>query len=92
MSVKRYTALVFVPAGRYTSLRVVIGPGDGHNWWCVLCPPLCTSFSEEERREDFIDAGFTSDEYRLINNSSGTKYRVRFRILEILSEVFGFDY
>lgn len=30
-----------VPAGRYESLRVIIGEGDGNNWWCVLFPPLC---------------------------------------------------
>lgn len=30
-----------VPAGRYRALRVVLGPGEGHNWWCVLYPSLC---------------------------------------------------
>ncbi|HYH01564.1 MAG TPA: stage II sporulation protein R [Bacillota bacterium] len=28
-------------AGQYKGLRVVIGEGKGHNWWCVLYPPLC---------------------------------------------------
>ena len=32
------------------------------------------------------------DEYSLIRQDSGTKYKVRFKILEILAEVFGFDY
>ena len=30
-----------VPAGRYRALRVVLGEGRGHNWWCVLYPSLC---------------------------------------------------
>ena len=30
-----------VPAGRYRALRVVIGAGEGRNWWCVLYPSLC---------------------------------------------------
>ena len=30
-----------LPAGQYTSLRVVLGNGAGHNWWCVVYPPLC---------------------------------------------------
>jgi len=81
-----------LPAGEYTSLRVVIGEGGGHNWWCVLFPPLCTAASEKEREDDFLAAGFTTEQYRLIENSSGSKYKVRFKILEILSEVFGFDY
>ncbi|MZP29650.1 stage II sporulation protein R [Heliobacterium undosum] len=31
------------PAGEYEALRVVIGGGQGANWWCVLYPPLCLS-------------------------------------------------
>ena len=30
-----------VPAGKYRALRVVVGEGRGHNWWCVLYPTLC---------------------------------------------------
>ncbi|NDI36855.1 stage II sporulation protein R [Chengkuizengella sediminis] len=29
------------PAGDYEALRVIIGEGQGQNWWCVLFPPLC---------------------------------------------------
>ena len=32
---------LFVPAGAYRALRVTIGAGEGHNWWCVLYPSLC---------------------------------------------------
>jgi len=31
----------FYPAGRYEALRIVLGEGKGHNWWCVMFPPLC---------------------------------------------------
>lgn len=37
---RSYAELV-VPAGEYDALRVVLGAGAGHNWWCVLFPPLC---------------------------------------------------
>lgn len=37
---KSYGSLV-LPAGDYEALRVVIGKGQGSNWWCVLFPPLC---------------------------------------------------
>lgn len=87
----RYYEGFTLPAGNYTSLRVVIGEGEGHNWWCVLFPPLCRTVGEK-REEEFIEAGFTSEQYRLINNNSGSKYKIRFKILEILAEVFGFDY
>ena len=29
------------PAGKYRALRLKLGNGEGHNWWCVLFPPLC---------------------------------------------------
>ena len=32
---------VRVPAGEYRALRITIGSGEGHNWWCVLYPNLC---------------------------------------------------
>ena len=36
-----------VPAGNYRALRIVIGEGEGHNWWCVMFPPLCLGAVEE---------------------------------------------
>lgn len=32
---------VTLPPGKYRALRVVLGKGDGKNWWCVMFPPLC---------------------------------------------------
>jgi len=43
------------PAGRYEMLRIVLGAGQGHNFWCVLFPSLCFQESEncsEARSED----------------------------------------
>jgi stage II sporulation protein R len=37
---KTYGSILF-PAGNYEALKIVIGSGQGHNWWCVLFPPLC---------------------------------------------------
>ena len=36
-----------VPAGEYRALRVIIGDGQGQNWWCVLYPDLCLSADED---------------------------------------------
>ena len=30
-----------MPAGNYESLKIVLGSGRGHNWFCVLYPDLC---------------------------------------------------
>ncbi len=37
---RTYNGVLF-PAGAYDALRIVLGDGVGHNWWCVLFPPLC---------------------------------------------------
>ena len=86
----RYYENFTLPAGEYTSLRVILGEGGGQNWWCVLFPQLCTEqASEDSFREECIAAGFTADQYQLIRRESGVKYKIRFRILEILSELTG---
>lgn len=38
--VRVYGPLTF-PEGKYQSLRIVLGEGEGRNWWCCLFPPLC---------------------------------------------------
>ena len=37
---RTYNGTLF-PAGPYDALQIVLGDGAGHNWWCVLFPPLC---------------------------------------------------
>ena len=38
---------ITVPAGEYDALRILIGEGEGRNWWCVMFPPLCLGAVEE---------------------------------------------
>lgn len=37
---KNYNGVAF-PAGNYQALKIELGSGAGHNWWCVMFPPLC---------------------------------------------------
>ena len=46
-----------LPAGIYESLRVVIGEGQGKNWWCVAFPSLCMGATSEEFEEVAQTAG-----------------------------------
>ncbi len=78
-----------LPAGEYTSLRIKIGKAEGKNWWCVLFPSVCTGFAKDEN--EYTAVGFTPSEYRIITEKS-KGWRVRFRILEVLSEIVGFEY
>ncbi len=68
-----------LPAGYYTSMRVLLGEGEGKNWWCVMYPPLCLDAATEP-----IRSGYTVNEETLISG----KYVVKFKILEMLSASF----
>ncbi len=69
-----------LPAGTYTSLRVKIGKAAGHNWWCVVFPPVCAAASMEETAAAAV--GLTEDQISLITRDSGG-YVVKFRLLEL---------
>ncbi len=74
-----------LPKGRYTSLRIIIDEGKGKNWWCVMFPPLCLDIATEIAPADDGVIDYTKDEINLITNE---KYKVKFKILELLSDAF----
>ena len=87
---RTYESCAF-PAGTYVSLRVLIGEGEGQNWWCCLFPPLCLSAAtaKQDNEDAFIQVGLTKDQYGIITETGKTKYKVRFKLLEVLEDWFG---
>ena len=71
-----------LPAGRYQSLRVTLGEGAGHNWWCVVFPPLCLTAAESEAAFEELDG-----EPRAIISSDGGGVQFKFRLLELWGEL-----
>ena len=69
-----------MPAGWYDALRVIIGEGKGHNWWCVLYPPLCIPAAEKLPEDVF------SDEERALLESE-PKYEARFFLVELFEKI-----
>lgn len=85
---REYDAYTF-PAGRYRSLRVVIGEGEGKNWWCVLYPPLCLGMATGTAPEDdSIAVGLSPGEYEVITGGDKGGYRLKFKALELLEGIF----
>ena len=70
-----------LPAGRYRSLRVVLGEGQGRNWWCIVFPPVCLPAVQ---REALLQA-MNPEDYALITREEG--WQIRFRILELWGEL-----
>lgn len=71
-----------LPAGNYLALQVVIGEGEGKNWWCVVFPPLCTAAAAEVPASA-LAAGFSEEEVRLITEED-RGYVLKFKTLEWL--------
>ena len=82
--VKNYGSYTF-PAGDYEALRIVIGEGNGHNWWCVLYPNMCFKGTVYEVVEDEackeLKEVLSPKEYETVFNKGN--YEIRFKILEI---------
>ena len=70
-----------LPSGEYLALRIVLGDGQGQNWWCVVFPPLCTAASADWS-EAAIDAGLEADDVSLITREN-TQYVLKFRSVEL---------
>lgn len=70
-----------LPAGTYRSLQVILGAGVGHNWWCVVYPPLCVGSVSEESVETSASGVLSEDQISLISGQDG-EYVLRFKVLE----------
>ena len=79
---KRYEGFT-LPAGKYESLRITLGEGKGHNWWCIVFPPVCLSASQS----DTVERQLGEEDFRLISEGEG--YELRFRVLELWGELIG---
>ena len=73
-------------AGIYESLRVTIGEGEGHNWWCVVFPSICLTASMDELELAAQTAGFSDGEIRLITGAD-EGFVLKFRALELLQRL-----
>lgn len=73
-----------LPAGTYQALRIELGAGEGHNWWCVLFPNLCLA-SESELSETAMAQGLTEEDVALLEREGS--YEIRFRCVELWEEL-----
>ena len=76
-----------LPAGKYLALRVVLGEGEGHNWWCVVFPPLCAE-TTSSLSQTAMAAGLTEEEVALITESDG--YQLKFKAVELWEKLMAY--
>lgn len=66
-----------LPAGTYTAVKVEIGEAMGHNWWCIMFPPLCLPAAQEK-----TDVNLYLDKQEVKVVKSDPDYDVRFKVVE----------
>ena len=74
---------IALPSGEYLSLKVIIGEGEGQNWWCMLYPAVCLSPS---RASDVLkQTGFTPNQIKILTEDEKPVYKIKFKLLELMS-------
>ncbi len=74
-----------LPAGQYISLRVTIGAGEGHNWWCVVFPSICFAATSSDLKSAAATAGFSDGEVQLITEPDS--YQLKFKAMEWVEQL-----
>lgn len=70
---------VTLPAGDYQALRITLGSGEGHNWWCVMFPQLCIPLASEPLPENELPPDFVTE----------GRVEIRFALFEFFRGLFG---
>ncbi|MGI5850424.1 MAG: stage II sporulation protein R [Christensenellales bacterium] len=82
---------ITLPAGTYEALRIVIGKGEGSNWWCVLFPPLCfidikNGLTSEKTKNELMSV-LSEEEFKSIQTISSEDQlpiKLKFKVVEII--------
>ncbi|MBR1592740.1 MAG: stage II sporulation protein R [Ruminococcus sp.] len=77
---------ITMPAGTYRALRINIGSAQGHNWWCVMYPPLCIPAACEADDDKQCEENFF-DEKELDIMYKPQKYQVRFAVWDMIKSI-----
>jgi len=82
-----------LPPGRYEAVRVIIGSGEGANWWCVLYPPLCFVNLQQAAPPVILPAASEAQEQSIKKitdsipeNNRKPQIKYRFRMFELLKK------
>lgn len=71
----RYSESAALPAGDYQSLRVILGEGEGHNWWGIVFPALSLPATQNTPQP--------SDSPTFLHWEDDSTYQFRFRLVEL---------
>ena len=73
---------VTLPAGNYDALRVTIGKAAGHNWWCVIFPPMCLPAAEKPKE---LSEVLNANQLQIVEGKGG--FEVKFKSVELYEQL-----
>lgn len=75
---------VTLPAGNYDAVRITIGAAKGHNWWCVLFPPLCLPAATGDKKlADVLSPG----QLNIVQGYNQPTIKVKFKVVEWVEDI-----
>ena len=79
------------PQGNYEAFRIIIGNGEGHNWWCVMFPPLCfVDESKSDVNSDNLKQEIENIKPKEINNLNNENDDIKFKskMVDVVKNLF----
>ena len=71
-------------AGEYQAVKIVLGSGEGKNWWCVMFPPLCfVDISQNVGIAKFVEPDTDISGGVVPANSGITEVEVKSKLAEL---------
>lgn len=69
---------ITLPQGQYEAYRIIIGNGEGQNWWCVMFPPICfvditRGEIAYEETENEMKSVLNEEEFNMVDNTNKEK-------------------
>lgn len=86
---KRVYGSAELPEGDYSALRVIIGEGEGKNWWCVMFPALClpaVTNTDEVLSLAAENGAISAEELELMQDPEN--YEVKFYFAEVIKKLY----
>lgn len=85
---KEYGSIV-LPQGNYEAFKIIIGNGNGKNWWCVMFPPLCfvdvtKGQVEEDKTKNELDEEIAKDE----DENGEEEIEIKSKLFEWIKDIF----
>ncbi|NFG62431.1 MULTISPECIES: stage II sporulation protein R [unclassified Clostridium] len=80
---------IVLPQGNYEAFRIIIGSGQGRNWWCVMFPPLC--FVDESKAKIEYEKTQNKIKEEINKKDSKDNIKIKFKVVEVIDNLFKYQ-